>query len=89
MSKPPHRMRLRNEITVVNGITGETAPTYGEYVLASDYDAAEARIKALEARLSKIGSITDIRAIWRIAAGFEDAALSPKGSDDGGGSEHG
>lgn len=34
-----HRIRLRNGIEVINGITGETAPTYGEYVLAEDYDA--------------------------------------------------
>lgn len=40
----PHRMRLRNGIRTVNGITGETEPTYGEYVLASDYDALAARL---------------------------------------------
>lgn len=38
----PHRMRLRNGIRTSNLVTGETEPTYGEYVLASDYDALAA-----------------------------------------------
>jgi hypothetical protein len=29
----------------------------------------------LQRRLTKIGGLTDVRAIWRIAAGLEDAAL--------------
>jgi ribosomal protein S27AE len=49
----PHRMRLRNGIRTVNGITGETEPTYGEYVLADDYDALRSRLAEAEARLEE------------------------------------
>lgn len=42
----PHRMRLRNGVRTSNLVTGETEPTYGEYVLASDYDALAAELSA-------------------------------------------
>lgn len=49
----PRTVRLRSGIQTVNGITGETAPTYSEYVLLEDYQrdlaaAQEARERAAD-----------------------------------------
>ena len=53
----PHRMRLRNGIRTVNVLTGDTEPTYGEYVLASDYDALRAERDELLETQRKFGSM--------------------------------
>lgn len=63
-----HRIRLRNGIEVINGITGETAPTYGEYVLAEDYDAV------LDALNGCLSALERIRESHEIHTSAEDAA---------------
>lgn len=46
-SETPRTVRLRSGIQTVNGITGETAPTYAEYVLLEDYEALESDLAAV------------------------------------------
>ena len=42
----PRTVRLRSGIETINGITGETSPTYSEYVLLEDYQRDLAAAKA-------------------------------------------
>lgn len=47
----PRTIRLRSGIKTVNGITGETAPTYSEYVLLEDYQRDLAAAQEKNAKL--------------------------------------
>lgn len=49
MNDTPETIRLRSGIEVVNGITGETAPTFSEYVLLSDYQELQRELTAAQA----------------------------------------
>jgi hypothetical protein len=92
--KPVHRMRLRNGIRVVNMITMETEPTYGEYVLAEDYDRlreALKRIAKLDGLPTTVGSPNGYRGIADVLSGqigaLQDiavAALGPETENDNG-----
>jgi len=59
----PRTVRLRSGIKTVNGITGETAPTYSEYVLLEDYErdlaAAQEARQAAEARAESYKATID------------------------------
>ena len=41
----PRTVRLRSGIETINGITGETSPTYSEYVLLEDYQRDLAAVR--------------------------------------------
>jgi len=60
----PRTIRLRSGIKTVNGITGETAPTYSEYVLLEDYQrdlaAAQSELASVKAENSKLRSALEI-----------------------------
>lgn len=77
----PHRIHLRNGITTVNAITGETAPTYGEYVLASDYDslsAREAQMRAAAKQVVKLSAARALKSDFDIAIATLEHALNEK-----------
>ena len=49
----PRTVRLRSGVEVVNGITGETGPTFSEYVLLSDYEELQRENAALREQLAE------------------------------------
>ena len=47
-TKTPRAVRLRTGVEVTNGITGETGPTYSEYVVLSDYEKLASELARVE-----------------------------------------
>ena len=69
-----HTVRLCSGIEVVNGITGETGPTFSEYVLLSDYQELQrAHAAALEelARLKAPVEVAGIAARVKLRRGTD------------------
>ena len=59
LREKPNTVRLRSGVQVVNGITGETGPTFSEYVLLSDYQELQ------HAHAAALEEVERLNAAWK------------------------